>query len=906
MEQKGDTEGEKRKTFTVTRSNTHTTKARLVEQGEALDDFVRKLLPEDRNRISESLQNMCSNIRDPNLDPYFLTLMMSLLDADSLKPPPSDKLTHYFIENPKRVSEGQEDEERSDLEADTQEPDDDSRRASGESCMIEPEEVLNYVVDRIPESQWRAAELSYMRSRSIVVVKEQHAATSQGDVKRTPYPDGALCLATYIEGKFRTIPLTDGPVNILTICNMLKDLGLAKGSIGTGEVAEALANFRTSFLVGEPKEIPNLVRVEPSGFSPRAFIAPSSRAQVIILAGESGGGKSRYIVDKLHSEDFLMLRYSLRKEVSFDTEPYKGGEREESEVDLLYRFLVLLKRRLHEMDHGRSTFYHALQRITWTLLDGRDSWAFEKLNGILERAVTKDMKKKESEDLTLWLQQAWNETAEPVKVEKLAIVLDECGKNLSLVSGLISGYRNKILPRYLRISKEVVLVLCGAGTELVRRTNNVHVFGSDPSLSRVVMVSGTNLANVPQNLQEAIQSSTYGAVLATNTRMLTKGLIPMMHNELVTLEAQGVDLYLRRKAFGSFRFAADYSIRKYKTLNGIESLQPCERSAVLRKAFSIMLRSALWNVYKTKDAESRRTVVGRLLEEHGVDVGGEEASCELPGDSDVFLVGLATRDPAKTSNALRYYACEGCAVPLYASDGASFELIVACQLERSYAVLGYLTGFLELRSAWPPAAEKNASLSEENVQKCVSRMGEDGREDVKEICRLLAEWMKTDQNGALILRQGVPNAQGGDVLVLVTSKTESVWRLGISSFQAKNWNKTRYKSAFNAAALSVGYDPATGDRTPVERSAGYSYQATMKLLSLVAANLDIGEIAFDRRVIVFAYCHKDRSKNDQDGLQGSVELWSREMLEPAISAFRLADDEDELDDVGTDDGTSSG
>jgi hypothetical protein len=59
------------------------------------------------------------------------------------------------------------------------------------------------------------------------------------------------------------------------------------------------------------------------------------------------------------------------------------------------------------------------------------------------------------------------------------------------------------------------------------------------------------------------------------------------------------------------------------------------------------------------------------------------------------------------------------------------------------------------------------------------------------------------------------------------------------------------------------------------------------------------DFCLTKRVIVFAYSSIERTENDAQGFNGldqKPELWSREMLEPTISALLVATDSDDSED----------
>jgi hypothetical protein len=121
-------------------------------------------------------------------------------------------------------------------------------------------------------------------------------------------------------------------------------------------------------------------------------------------------------------------------------------------------------------------------------------------------------------------------------------------------------------------------------------------------------------------------------------------------------------------------------------------------------------------------------------------------------------------------------------------------------------------------------------------------------------------------------------------------------RLEVSLYQAKNWAKTRSNTNMKKAAKSLGVDAETKDCVPVTGSAGYSYQAMRKMCKTVAEGMGM-RTEIVKRVIVFAYKASERSPSDDEDIGNGVELWSREMLEPTISALVVAPDEDDKEKI---------
>lgn len=617
-----------------------------------------------------------------------------------------------------------------------------------------------------------------------------------------------------------------------------------------------------------------------------------------------------------------MLRYSLRKD-DFDRNEDEHTKKQEKETEnekkkkqnekankvgldfnrsteektaqTLRALIELVTSELFHYDLGQDPIYESIRSVARSVNKNRNTWAFKKAKEMIEVAI----ENVGSEDISRWYKFTRSGEKATVKLDKLVIVFDECGVSPDFVAGIIATARDCFLP-FLRdekgLARNVGLVLCGSGLEAVKTgtIGNKYV-GSDPALTDVVIMRTTALEKLPdQELRKSIEKGVFARVLAGNARMLTQGLIPALSNDLVVRHVEMEVPKLRRRiAFGSFRYAMDFCVRRYVDLNGLRNKTANERSKLLDHSFRFLMRSALLGLKESNN------VAGRLFTALTRDGDGE-------GDEDeaLFRIGLATRDPVLTSNALKYLACDGATQYLYSADGYAFEIVLAAHLERYYAAAhGMQVMYFELKHAWPPAVEKNASLDEEDIKERVKQMVRKGQGDIDDIEEYLRKMLKheDDEKVALILRQGVPNAQGADVLLFLLERTDSRFRLKLSVFQAKNWVNKRYASAMKEAALSIGIDAEQNTAAPTTGSAGYSYQATMSLGGEVANRLKQNgkDCVFElkNRAIVFAYGHSERSKTDMNAFKeldsDQPELWSREMLEPTISALVVAEDSDE-------------
>lgn len=372
--------------------------------------------------------------------------------------------------------------------------------------------------------------------------------------------------------------------------------------------------------------------------------------------------------------------------------------------------------------------------------------------------------------------------------------------------------------------------------------------------------------------------------------MLTQGVIPVHLSDVVAKYVVGNDASLlqRRIAVGSFRYLMDYCVRRYVNLNVPASTSADKREQLLAHSFRFLMRSEL---LKLKDANP---AAAQLLPDVGKD-----------NDEDLFRMGLATRDVGRTSNALKYLACHGATHYPHKANGFAFEAVLAAHLERYFkAVHGIPVASAELKHAWPPVAEKNAKLDVRDIKGRLDEMVKEGGQDIKDIVGFIKSLESGGNNkAAIVLRQGVPNAQGADVLLFEleftrsAELTRSACQLELWVFQAKGWSKTKYASNMEEAAKSIGIKTDRNHSTdrPQKGSAGYSYKATQRLLKALTEGLKhyYGKVksTLKKRAIVVAYGHSDRSGTDTDGFGGlssPPELWTREMLEPTISALAVA------------------
>eukprot|EP00978_Attheya_sp_CCMP212_P026867 scaffold89101_cov65-Attheya_sp.AAC.2 len=379
------------------------------------------------------------------------------------------------------------------------------------------------------------------------------------------------------------LPVHTGFVSLKDVQTAVVEIGIKElPAVDIAKVLATLNRCRINVLHNEPTEIQELVPTEPQNFmaGDQAGV-PASKAQAIVIAGESGSGKSRFIMDQLYKEKFAILRYSFTKNDYKDKTPVSEN--------LEYgRFIAMDSMEFYDMKKTETDLYKNIRSIAKIINKTRDTWAFEKATTILQELIS-SLHTEGEDDASNWLNQQLG--GEKIKLDRLAIVFDECGNHMEFVYGMISSLRDHILPKFGNLASSVVLVLCGTGLDVVRVANDkMGTVGSDPNLSQLVLMKSTNLGALGMDLQQAIEAGSYSSILGSNARMLTMGIMPVLTSDIVCKHVSGEDLTTRQTAFGSFWLAMDFGVRVYINMNGLKDATPENLHGYLCKSFLYMLR----------------------------------------------------------------------------------------------------------------------------------------------------------------------------------------------------------------------------------------------------------------------------------------------------------------------------
>jgi hypothetical protein len=293
----------------------------------------------------------------------------------------------------------------------------------------------------------------------------------------------------------------------------------------------------------------------------------------------------------------------------------------------------------------------------------------------------------------------------------------------------------------------------------------------------------------------------------------------------------------------------------------------------------------------------------------------------MPSDLDeIVALGLVTSDIKSTSSALRFLACNGNTAPLDAQDGIGFEQMLQCHLVQLCEANNscgrnvaqsitdgstpktHWVGRCDLSQAWPPHCTKGpaALINHTETLKEVKERYEqrnnpndDNHEnDIDKIINLL----KDKDDFDLVLRQTVGNAHGADVMILSRNDGKVVLHLFCCSKQTKDIPSINFKSiveSLGSLGVKLGNNShgEDMDTEPLYGKAGYSYLGTQYFANKLGEGLET-KVEIGHRILIFS------QEQEWDGLREStstnflqkamgkgVMVWTREMLEPTISAL---------------------
>jgi hypothetical protein len=647
--------------------------------------------------------------------------------------------------------------------------------------------------------------------------------------------------------------------------------------------------------------IHELVDAVPKDYANMLVLPPDrTKGAALVVAGESGSGKSWFVQHTLRNrviekQNSVFLYHCLADNELRDDNPCPKLEKHDKEVA---HVLGQAMRVLHNNGIMVGKVYDMLSERSMSFNKTRNDWAKKLLYEIIERKL------RGSDDRSRLLD--WWAGRDEGSVKRLVLALDEGGKDLDFARGLVDGVRCIYADLALKgVAPTVMLCVSGSGLERVIDIDSSHcgmgemaALGTDPMKSNVIVLTRPSIDKLPKTLvTKAIQKGTYSRILSTNTRMLTRGVMPILNEQKFWLEVSNMEQ--RLIDLGSTNIVMDYAARLYFNLNGLKNISPEGRERLLLQAFQyLVVESARSGI----NPVSKRTCEMWTLDANAL--------------NHILSKGLVAADALNTSNALRYLACDGQTFPFIPADGMSLEIVLKLHLCRLQKVMSFDYMHYNLLEAWPPKSTKGDKLlaDKEVIEKeLLARYMGHAFEDIPSISQMIKKMAmnSTKSTAVVVMGQKNPTAQGPDVMVLsICLKDSALISATLDLYQAKNYsasfgvNTLKLRKSVQSLGISIRDDKNPAELHPNKGSAGYSYLGIQCFTRCLEKELGV-PVEIRSRVLVVSMPLKTMKWSAKDfttAAASGFELWTKEQMEPTISALVLApaeppDDLDNDDDM---------
>jgi hypothetical protein len=394
----------------------------------------------------------------------------------------------------------------------------------------------------------------------------------------------------------------------------------------------------------------------------------------------------------------------------------------------------------------------------------------------------------------------------------LVIIIDEVGKDIPFAFGHVDVGQeiiNDIIQK--KKAKRALLVLVGAGLDMISNQDGSTTqqrLGTDPRKPRMVLMQPPQKDKL-EGLgirAEELEGGTYSRVLSDNPRMLMKGIVPIFRNQCLSERYRGEKGNAKKTSHrilaGSSPSLMNFVSRVYVQLNGLQQFEEEDCAQLFKDLFQFLLQKELSSlgensVWASQIEMMRNSLPKRPRYENEV----------------LYTLGLATLDQ-RESNAMRYLACDGEALPVVAGDGILFEEVVCIHLERFYSLRhDHTVLHPKLYCAWPPNASKKVY---DTFNKKTCTFPDYPTDDIHyqahidKLCKLLNKEYTTNECATLhvVMKQCVSNAQGPDIFVLTFGKEETAH---LDVYQVKNRANLPSESELTDWLCSLGVYKTTFD-----------------------------------------------------------------------------------------------
>ena len=607
------------------------------------------------------------------------------------------------------------------------------------------------------------------------------------------------------------------------------------------------------------------------------------KAYAVVVAGESGSGKSVYSCLQAEKSGFIPLYMVVTAKV-LQSKP------EDPKLHPRPYLCELLDLVIDELckTQGHDDALDLLRDEQVNLHEERNEWARAVLDDLIKATVGN----LEHNKLKSWTKKNWllGRCRPEQRPKKLALILDEA-TDLDLVNGLVASVR-VVTSKYRKLmaQEDLLLILTGTGLDLIRSDERV---GTDPGKARLVTMRHPELQELRNRgvidnvLHDAILDGTYSRTLMTNARMLFRSVLPVLSWEIHKTDGPNFDAdELKQRRLGrlvdvaSFGAIMDYGPRLYISTNSLQHLEEHDLSGLFERAFLFHLKSAL--EFQKEEMHSFTDDVKTNLAAVKSDVDSW-ISHNQKEVSEVFQRGLATKSQ-ETSTALKYLACFGLTCQLRPGFGDSFEELTAMHCLRLAEIRGYSTKRHCLEFAWPSKYSKKKDIDEEEIENLKYEL-----ENQKALEQEKLVFPSLDKF-CMVFSQGTPTAQGPDVLVLYIDGNEAF----VDFVQCKNHKNSPGPETVKKWWNSLGIDMNDESGQCLEPSdAGsslYSYTGMLAFCSMIQGKLEetkknISTVSIRQRVLAVSFRCPTNSSNFPIPSSELSRVWFREMMEPTISVL---------------------
>jgi hypothetical protein len=377
----------------------------------------------------------------------------------------------------------------------------------------------------------------------------------------------------------------------------------------------------------------------------QSFIDHPQKAAAFVISGESGSGKSTFVQNEFQSDDCACIYHSLNRN---DTKVHQDALSSKPKNVGLYHKIREVLRVFEEKGLFRTELHDAVSDLHFDLFRVRNQASISILENILKGKMA-------NERMVEW----WNGKDEPI--EKLVVTIDEVGKCENFARGLVDSVRH-IHQKFIdkRRCKLFKLVLAGSGIDgTIQKDSSLPseefpdtaTFGTDPAKANVVVLRGPaemsgplqdylksyfakrkKTSNVEEAIPEAIVNGSISRVLATNTRMLFDGIIPILENEKMTKGIEVAGLKQRLIDLCSANIIMDYAARNYALLNALEGTDEDERQHFLSRSFLYLLQSHNKDLQELNHYAYAENVFANLSEKDKVELILKGVVASIPSE----------------------------------------------------------------------------------------------------------------------------------------------------------------------------------------------------------------------------------------------------------------------------------